>query len=72
MVDAEDRLLPVTVDQEAVIVSANRTAVDDKRPKTDEVLRESLANTTFETVTSDNRHAGTLAPCAGVPIGTSS
>ncbi|MEV6071893.1 hypothetical protein AB0L82_35590 [Nocardia sp. NPDC052001] len=52
IVDAEDRLLSVTVDEEAVIMAAYRAAVEDKRPKVDEALRELRADSTFEAVST--------------------
>ncbi|MGW4350742.1 hypothetical protein ACWELJ_01495 [Nocardia sp. NPDC004582] len=52
VVDAEDRLLSVTVSEESVIMAAYRAAVEDKRPKVDEALRELRADTTFEAVST--------------------
>ncbi|MGW4244287.1 hypothetical protein [Nocardia sp. NPDC004722] len=52
IVDAEDRLLSVTVGEEAAIMAAYQAAVEDKRPKVDEALRELRADTTFEAVST--------------------
>ncbi|MCU1647157.1 MAG: hypothetical protein JWN03_7432 [Nocardia sp.] len=52
IVDAEDRLLSVTVNEEAVIMAAYHAAVEDKRPKVDEALRELRADTTFEAIST--------------------
>ncbi|WP_162958469.1 hypothetical protein [Nocardia yunnanensis] len=52
VVDAEDRLLSVTVGEEAAIMAAYRAAVEDKRPKVDEALRELRADTTFEAIST--------------------
>ncbi len=52
VVDAEDRLLSVTVSEEAVIMAAYQAAMEDKRPKVDEALRELRADTTFEAIST--------------------
>ncbi|MFD7841360.1 hypothetical protein ACFV4K_00270 [Nocardia sp. NPDC059764] len=52
IVDAEDRLLSVTVGEEAAIMAAYRAAVEDKRPKVDEALRELRSDSTFDAVST--------------------
>ncbi|MEU1432442.1 hypothetical protein ABZ412_35800 [Nocardia sp. NPDC005746] len=52
IVDAGDRLVSVTVDEEASIMAAYRAAVEDKRPKVDEALRELRADSTFEAIST--------------------
>ncbi|MFE5290495.1 YbaB/EbfC family nucleoid-associated protein [Nocardia sp. NPDC056611] len=52
IVDAEDRLLSVTVNEEAIIMAAYQAAIEDKRPKVDEALRELRADPTFEAVST--------------------
>ncbi|QVI20904.1 hypothetical protein KHQ06_33295 [Nocardia tengchongensis] len=52
IVDAQGCLLSVTVDQEAAIMAAYRAAVEDKRPKVDEALRELRADSTFEAIST--------------------
>ncbi|MFE3257048.1 hypothetical protein [Nocardia sp. NPDC059229] len=52
IVDAEDRLLSVTVSEEATIMAAYRAAVEDKRPKVDKALRELRADTTSEAIST--------------------
>ncbi|MRH93339.1 hypothetical protein GFY24_39000 [Nocardia sp. SYP-A9097] len=52
VVDAGDRLLSVTVDEEASIMAAYRAAVEDKRPKVDDALRELRADSNFEAIST--------------------
>ncbi|MEV0463614.1 hypothetical protein AB0I30_13810 [Nocardia tengchongensis] len=52
VVDAEDRLLSVTVGEESIIMAAYRAAVEDKRPKVDEALRELRNDTTYEAIST--------------------
>lgn len=52
VVDAEDRLISVTVPDEQIIMAAYRAAVEDKRPKVDEALRELRADTNFEAIST--------------------
>ncbi|MFD6352209.1 hypothetical protein ACFXO9_13710 [Nocardia tengchongensis] len=52
IVDAEDRLLSVAVSEEATIMAAYRAAVEDKRPKVDEALRELRNDTTYEAIST--------------------
>ncbi|MEC3957117.1 hypothetical protein VMT65_29060 [Nocardia sp. CDC153] len=42
----------MTVDEEATIMAAYRAAIEDKRPKVDEALRELRADPTFEAVST--------------------
>ncbi|MGV9668652.1 hypothetical protein [Nocardia niigatensis] len=58
IVDAEDRLLSVAVGEEATIMAAYRTAVEDKRPKVDAALRELRADTTFEAISTYTKANG--------------
>ncbi|WP_067704572.1 hypothetical protein [Nocardia jejuensis] len=52
IVDAEGHLLSVTVDEESIIMSAYRAALDDKRPKVDAALRELRADANFEAIST--------------------
>ncbi|KZM70451.1 YbaB/EbfC family nucleoid-associated protein [Nocardia terpenica] len=52
VVDSENRLLSVTVDDEADILAAYRAALRDKEPKTDEAMRELRADPRFEAVST--------------------
>ncbi len=52
VVDAEGRLLSVTVDEEAVILAAYHAALADTQPKVDEALRELHADPRFAAVST--------------------
>ncbi|ATL68169.1 hypothetical protein GZH49_14755 [Nocardia terpenica] len=52
VVDSENRLLSVTVDDEADILAAYKAALRDKEPKTDEAMRELRADPRFEAVST--------------------
>ncbi|WP_405135711.1 hypothetical protein [Nocardia sp. NBC_01388] len=52
IVDAEDRLLSVTINEEDTIMAAYRAAVEDKRPRVDEALQALRADATFEAVST--------------------
>ncbi|MFF0490041.1 hypothetical protein ACFYTQ_13575 [Nocardia sp. NPDC004068] len=52
IIDAENRLLSVTVDDEPAILAAYRAALADKQPKVDEALRELRADARFDAVST--------------------
>ncbi|MBF6063520.1 hypothetical protein IU500_18715 [Nocardia terpenica] len=52
VVDSENRLLSVTVDDEADILDAYKAALRDKEPKTGEAMRELRADPRFEAVST--------------------
>ncbi|RDI66823.1 hypothetical protein [Nocardia pseudobrasiliensis] len=52
VVDAENRLLSVTVDDEDVILAAYQAAINDKQPKVDDAMRELRADSRFEAVST--------------------
>jgi len=52
IVDAENRLLSVTVDEEASILQAYRAAVADKQPKLDDATREIRTDSRFLAVST--------------------
>ncbi len=51
-VDADNRLLSVTVDEEGTILEAYQAALADKQPKVDDALRELRADPRFEAVST--------------------
>lgn len=52
IVDAEDRLLSVTVDDEKTILAAYEAAIQDKQPKLEEATRELRADPRFEAIST--------------------